>query len=151
MKATFWHGLLRKDKWECLMNAGFYRTPGIAEALDILIEEDKQGIIDLRYFDESGFCLVPYVPYAWQESGETLSIESTPSKRLNVLGFMNKRHELEAYTFEGSIDSEVVIRCMDEFCTILQGPTVVVLDNASIHTSEAFQDQLSRWEKQGLE
>jgi hypothetical protein len=30
----------------------------------ILIEEDRQGIIDLRYFDESGFCLIPYVPYA---------------------------------------------------------------------------------------
>jgi hypothetical protein len=30
MKATFWHGGLRKDKWECLMNTGFYRPPGIA-------------------------------------------------------------------------------------------------------------------------
>ena len=30
------------------------------EALEILIAEDQEGIIDLRYFDESGFCLVPY-------------------------------------------------------------------------------------------
>ena len=29
------------------------------ESLDILIEEDKEGIIDLRYLDESGFCLAP--------------------------------------------------------------------------------------------
>jgi len=121
------------------------------KSLEILIEEDKEGIIDLRYFDESGFCLVPYVPYAWQESGETISIESTQSKRLNVLGFMNKRNELEAYTFEGVVDSEIVIRCLDEFCAVLQGPTVVVMDNASIHTSESFQDQLSRWEKSGLD
>src|SRR5688572_30127783 len=35
------------------------------EALEILIEEDKEGVIDLRYYDESGFCLVPYIPYAW--------------------------------------------------------------------------------------
>jgi len=27
--------------------------------LDILIQEDQEGIIDLRYYDESGFCLVP--------------------------------------------------------------------------------------------
>lgn len=27
------------------------------EALEILVEEDKQDIIDLRYYDESGFCL----------------------------------------------------------------------------------------------
>ena len=53
------------------------------EALEILIEEDKQGIIDLRYYDAAGFCLVPYIPYAWQEQGETIAIESGNSKRLN--------------------------------------------------------------------
>jgi transposase len=120
-------------------------------ALELLMKEDQEGMIDLRYFDESGFCLVPYVPYAWQACGETIALESTQGKRLNVLGFMNKRNELDAYTFEGTVDSDVVIRCMDEFCATLQGPTVVVMDNASMHTSEAFQEQLSRWEKRGLE
>jgi DDE superfamily endonuclease len=108
------------------------------EALEILIEEDKEGVIDLRYYDESGFCLVPYIPYAWQEQGETISIESGHSKRINVCGLMNTRNELEAYTIEGSVDSEVVIRFFNEFCDTIQGPTVVVVDNASIHTSEAF-------------
>ena len=36
------------------------------EALETLIEEDREGIIDLRYFDESGFALEPTIPYAWQ-------------------------------------------------------------------------------------
>lgn len=54
------------------------------EALEVLIEEDQEGIIDLRYFDESGFCLIPYVPYAWQENGETIAIASGHSQRLNV-------------------------------------------------------------------
>jgi transposase len=120
-------------------------------ALETLREEDREGIIDLRYFDESGFCLVPYIPYAWQEAGETLAIESVHSQRLNVLGFMNKRHELDAYCIEGAVDSDVVIHCFDQFCHTLQGPTVVVVDNASIHTSESFQDRLPRWSKQGLE
>lgn len=120
------------------------------EALDQLIEEDQQGIIDLRYFDESGFCLVPYVPYAWQEHGETIAVASGHSQRLNVLGFMNKNHELEAYCFECSITSEVVVRCFDDFCTNLQNPTVVVIDNASLHTSELFQNKLPEWEQKGL-
>ncbi len=120
------------------------------EALDVLIEEDKQGIIDLRYYDESGFCLVPYVPYAWQEHGETIAIESGHSKRVNVLGFMNKRNELDAYTFECPVDSTVVIHCFDHFCNTIQGPTVVVVDNASIHTSVAFQEQIQKWERKGL-
>jgi transposase len=63
------------------------------QALQILMKEDEEGIIDLGYFDESGFCFVPYVPYAWQESGETIAIESTQSTRLHVLGFMNKHNE----------------------------------------------------------
>ena len=94
---------------------------------------------------------MPYVPYAWQQSGHTISLERTQSKRLNVLGFMNKRNELEAYTFEGTVDGAVVIRCIDEFCKTLQGPTIVVMDNASIHTRTTFQAQLPRWEQQGLE
>jgi transposase len=118
--------------------------------LEILIEEDKQGIIDLRYFDESGFCLIPYVPYAWQEKGETIRIDSGHSKRLNVLGFMNKSNDLEAYCFECSITSEVVIGCFDDFCERLQVPTVTLVDNASIHRSEAFQDKIPEWEKKGL-
>jgi transposase len=120
------------------------------EALAKLIEEDKQGIIDLRYFDESGFCLIPYVPYAWQEKGEIIAIASGHSQRLNVLGFMNKHNDLEAYCFECSVTSEVVVGCFDDFCKNLQAPTVVVVDNASIHKSECFQNKLPEWERKGL-
>ena len=66
------------------------------------------------------------------------------------IGFMNKRNELDAYTFEGTVDSAVVIGCFDQFCAAIQDPTVVVMDNASIHTSEAFQEEIPKWEKQGL-
>ena len=120
------------------------------EALETLIAEDKEGIIDLRYFDESGFCLDPCVPYAWQEADETIAIESTPSERVNVVGFLNTRHELDAYTIKGSVTSDVVIHFMDDFCENLQNPTVVVMDNASIHTSKAIQDKTSAWEAKGL-
>jgi hypothetical protein len=54
----------------------------------------------LRYVDESGFSLVPVVPYAWQEKGEYIEIKSKKSKRLNVVGFLNKNNELESYVFE---------------------------------------------------
>ena len=121
------------------------------DALEILLEEDKEGIIDLYYFDESGFCLIPYVPYAWQERDNPISVESTPSKRLNVLGFMNKRNNLDAYCFEDTITSEVVIHCINSFCNDIQGPTVIVMDNASIHTSEEFQAKIPSWERKGLE
>ncbi len=38
------------------------KLPKLAE----LKERERKGEIDLRYFDESGFSLMPYVPYAWR-------------------------------------------------------------------------------------
>ena len=53
-----WHRIRRRVKGQ--PDPAVYQER--REALEILIEEDTQGIIDLRYFDESGFCLVPYIP-----------------------------------------------------------------------------------------
>ena len=66
------------------------------QALHDLQQQASQGLLDLYYFDESGFCLTPYLPYAWQEKGRTIMLKSGPSKRLNVLGFLSKNNELQA-------------------------------------------------------
>lgn len=42
------------------------------ELLVKLLEKEKQGEINLFYFDESGFNLQPCVPYAWIEPKNTL-------------------------------------------------------------------------------
>lgn len=34
--------------------------------LNSLKKKEEEGEIDLRYFDESGFTLTPYVPYGWK-------------------------------------------------------------------------------------
>jgi len=52
--------------------------------------------------------------------------------------------------FEQSTYSGVVIACFDAFCQTIKKKTVVVLDNASIHTSEAFEDRMPSWKKKGL-
>jgi hypothetical protein len=70
------------------------RNPDLFEQsrqqLAVLIEQSKQKEIDLFYFDESGFTLEPCVPYAWQPQGETIEVPFAKSKRLNVLGFVNR-------------------------------------------------------------
>ena len=50
------------------------------------------GILDLYYFDASGVCFTPSLPYAWQEKGQTIILESGPRKHFNVLGFLSKHH-----------------------------------------------------------
>ena len=105
---------------------------------------------DLIYFDGAGFTLTPSVPYAWQLCGQTLAISSDHSPRLNVLGFLNLNGSFQSYVFEGTIDSAVLINCFDDYCQHMKRPVLIVLDNASIHTSAEVKAQIKRWEEQGL-
>ena len=52
--------------------------------------------------------------------------------------------------FEEAIHTGVVMACFDAFCHTITKKTVVVIDNASIHTSEDFADRLPYWNKKGL-
>src|SRR6266704_3436366 len=118
--------------------------------LAALQTQEEQGKIDLYYFDESGFTLDPYIPYAWQEPGTVREIPARKSGRMNVLGFMNRKNDLHPFIFEQSVHTEVVIACFEEFSKTLKKKTVVVMDNASVHTSEEFEEYLPQWKKQGL-
>jgi DDE superfamily endonuclease len=120
------------------------------QALAALQAQETAGEIDLYYFDASGFSLLPVMPYAWQPVHEHILLVPTKSKRINVLGFFKRDNTLQPYIIEGTVDSERVIACFDDFCTALTKKTVVVLDNASIHTSEQFQAKILQWRKQGL-
>ena len=61
----------------------YERKKRLLEGLKAL---DDQGIINLVYMDESGFCLTPYVPYAWQDKGETLGLKSQKKQTLKCAG-----------------------------------------------------------------
>ena len=108
------------------------------------------GEIDLFYFDEAGFTLNPSLSYAWQTVGQTIEIPATTSDRINVLGFYNTENCLHPDVFRGTTTSQIVIACFDQFSQKLDRPTLLVIDGASIHTSEAFQAKLPEWEERDL-
>jgi transposase len=120
------------------------------EVLKELIQQHKDNQINLCYFDESGFTLEPCVPYAWQFSGKTIEVPSSKSKRLNVLGFVNRDCEFDSFVFEGAVNTSVVVACIDEFAKKIEIPTVLVIDNASTHTSHEFKENIERWQEQNL-
>jgi hypothetical protein len=93
---------------------------------------------------------MPVIPYAWQPVNKHILLSPIKSKRINVLGFFKRDNTLHPYMIEGTVNAEIVIACFDDFCTSLSKKTVVVLDNASIHTSEKCQAKIFQWEKQGL-
>jgi hypothetical protein len=115
------------------------------------------GLIDLFHFDESGFTTVPSVPYAWQPVGTNLELPSFKSRRLNVLGFLSKGQGAFFRHTEGPVGTGQVVAAFDAFAsrraaeyTVHGRPCVVVLDNASWHTSRAFRDRLDDWATCGV-
>lgn len=115
-----------------------------------LKRQQESGAIDLFCFDESGFSLGSQLPYAYQPVGETAEIYSSHSKSLNILGFLNTENRLQSFSSECSIDSEIAVKCFDEFCKIITKKTVVIIDNSPLRLSEEFEENIEKWEKKGL-
>ena len=100
--------------------------------------------------DETGFTRVPPIPYAWQTIGDTLGLPSQRSGRLNVLGFMHRQGTLESYVSEQSITSDVVAACIEVFFPKVEKPTVIVMDQVSIHTGHIVWECRDEWAQRGL-
>jgi len=93
-----------------------------------------------------------YLPSAWQKKGDPIAIVPNKYARLNVFGFLSRDMDFYAYTIKSSIDSTVVISFIDHFIKNRQfkEPTVIVIDNASIHKSAEFEAELERWEAEDI-
>lgn len=121
---------------------------------ELLKEKEKSGDIELWYCDESGFCMTPSVPYAWQKKGETIAVASLKSKRLNAVGFMNKNNILTAYTSECSVNSEALAACIDNFYEKYENKSkkiYIIMDNAGFHRSKFFLEKTEEWKKKNIE
>lgn len=90
------------------------------------------------------------MPYGWQEKGATVEMPCSKSKRLNVFGIYNKNNEFYPFATENNINSEFVIASIDSFVERVLKPTVLVIDNASMHKSELFMNKLEEWMSKDL-
>jgi transposase len=107
--------------------------------------------LNLVYYDESGFNLTSAIPYAWQEKGKMIEIPASKSKQINVAGFLSSDGKnFQGYQKEGTMKSVDVIGFFDDFAQGINQPTLVVLDNASIHKSHEFKANMKRWEEKDL-
>ncbi len=119
--------------------------------LDEHMEAAVNGEIDLFYLDQTGFGRTPSIPYAWQDRGSTLEVPCREGKRINVMGLFSLmagtiRTEMTAE----NITSAKVIDFLDGFSKTLAKFTVVVIDNAPIHTAKAMAKKLAEWESKNL-
>lgn len=112
--------------------------------------QSQKGFIDLYYGDETRISEEGYVPYGWQFDEEDVYIASTRGKAINCFGLLSRTLDFFYETSSDNINAAFVVRVMDAFSFKIVRPTVVVLDNASVHTARKIKELLEVWQKRGL-
>jgi hypothetical protein len=115
----------------------------------------KQPLFQVVFADESGFSLTPCVPYGCgrplpQAPGQRYCLPSQRSSTQSIFGLLSQHNELWTYWAQKTVTSEFVIDCLNNFVSKSQKITLLVMDNAPIHTSKAFQACLPEWQEKGL-
>lgn len=121
-------------------------------AQEELAEMLEEPDLDVVYFDEAGFSLKGVTPYGWQPIGERMEVPVTGAhgSSIQALGFEHEDGSKQMYLQKGYVNSETVIEAFDDYSEQIDQTTVVVLDNASCHTSAAFTACLDKWAERGL-
>jgi transposase len=90
------------------------------------------------------------VPYGWQFKDERVCIEVRKGKGVNCFALLSRSNELLYKTTQQSITAAFIIEQLDQLSFRLPKPTVVVLDNARVHTAAQVQACLQGWQSRGL-
>lgn len=120
------------------------------EELALLEQQCEQQAIDLYYGDESGVNESGYVPYGWQFKDEKVGIKAIHGKQINCFGILSRDNKLVFQTTTQSINSNFIIDFMEKFSFEIKKQTVIVLDNARIHTAHKIKERLKVWQNRGL-
>lgn len=102
------------------------------------------------YGDESQVSPEGYVPYGWQFEEEQVCIESAKGKGLHCFALISRDNRVVYATRKESITADFMVEQLDRLSLTIMKPTVVVLDNARVHTATKVKEQLDNWQQRGL-
>ena len=119
-------------------------------ALKVLSQLARTEQIDLYFGDEAGFSMQPVLPRAWQAKGEQIRIFPQRDKKLNLFGIFRADNVAVTYQTKENINPKFLIASIDDFCRSVEKPTVLVLDNAPVHRSKLFAEQIEKWQAKDL-
>lgn len=120
------------------------------ECLGELEGLSKSGLIDLYYGDESRVSLDPCVPYGWQFAGESVFMPAAKGAGLNCFALLNRANDLLFDVTRLRITSRFIVEQLERLSFSIRKMTVVVLDNAGVHTSRQVQERRPFWQRRGL-
>ncbi|MGI4872139.1 MAG: IS630 family transposase [Janthinobacterium lividum] len=118
-------------------------------------QAEARGQVTVLYVDECRFSRNAPVPYAWQRQGQPpVELPAARGKGgQSVLGFWQAGgtgQPLQSYRRQGAFTAELFVAAVDEIRQDLRQPTVLVLDNASIHKAHLVQARQAEWAARGL-
>ena len=129
-------------------------TPEIfAHKREILRELEtlaQKQMIDLYYSDESRVSLEPNVPYAWQFPDEEVFMPAGKGNGLNCFALLSRTNEGVVKTSEQNFSAQFILEQFETLSFKLRKLTVIVLDNARIHTSRIIKERIKVWQLRGL-
>lgn len=113
------------------------------------------GEIDLKYLDESGFCVWSEPGYTYYFKGEQKRLEQKKrrGRRLSIIGFFQPLISFVYGLVIGGINRKSYIQMMEQEAADAQrrGLTrVIVQDNGPIHRCKEVQQLWKKWEQMGL-
>lgn len=120
------------------------------EILGELENLSEQQLIDLYYADESRVSLEPCVPYGWQFADEEVAMPSAQGGGLNCFALLTRNNRCLIETSQETINSQFIFEQLETLSVKLPKLTVVVLDNARIHTSRIIKERIKVWQSRGL-
>jgi len=115
--------------------------------LETLAENQE---IDLYYSDESRVSLEPNVPYGWQFADEEVSMPTTKGGGLNCFALLSRTNQCLVKTGEQTFSAQFILEQFEVLSFNLRKLTVIVLDNARIHTSQIIKERVKVWQQRGL-
>lgn len=110
----------------------------------------EKQMIDLYYADESRVSLEPNVPYGWQFADEEVFMPTKKGNGLNCFALLSRTNQCLVKTAEQTFSSQFILEQFETKSFNLQKLTVIVLDNARIHTSQIIKDRIKIWQQRGL-
>jgi transposase len=110
----------------------------------------ETGLIELLYGDESRLSEQPCVPYGWQFDDQEVFMPSEKGAGINLFGLISRDNRFFFEMTAEKVTSEFIIVQLEKLLNEIKKPTVIVLDNARVHRSQAIQERLPYWEARGL-
>ncbi|HZH34798.1 MAG TPA: transposase, partial [Pyrinomonadaceae bacterium] len=92
----------------------------------------------------------PCVPYGWQFGDEKVFMPASKGAGINCLALLSRSNHCHFSTARQTITSSFILEQFEQLSWRLSKPTVIVLDNARIHTSKVIKERISVWQKRGL-